>query len=41
MEKTELERALRDAGGEKAHAARSLGLSRSTLYYRLRKHGLD
>ncbi len=41
IEKAELERALRDAGGEKAQAARTLGLSRSTFYYRLRKHGLD
>jgi len=28
------------AQGSKAKAARALGVNRSTLYYRLRKHGL-
>jgi len=27
--------------GNIAHAARTLGINRSTLYYRLRKHGLE
>jgi transposase-like protein len=27
--------------GNIAHAARRLGINRSTLYYRLRKHGLE
>ncbi len=40
MERRALEGALRDAGGQKAEAARMLGLSRSTFYYRLHKHGL-
>ena len=40
IERLELERALREAGGQKAEAARALGLSRSTFYYRLQKHGL-
>jgi transposase-like protein len=29
------------AQGNIAHAARALGINRSTLYYRLRKHGLE
>jgi transposase-like protein len=29
------------SGGNIALAARSLGINRSTLYYRLRKHGLE
>lgn len=35
-----LQRALREAGGNRAKAARLLGISRPTLYYRLRKQGL-
>jgi len=27
--------------GNIAHAARALGINRSTLYYRMRKHGLE
>ncbi|MEZ6189399.1 MAG: sigma-54 dependent transcriptional regulator [Planctomycetota bacterium] len=40
VEKDELVRAMEAAKGSKAAAARSLGINRSTLYYRLRKHGL-
>jgi DNA-binding NtrC family response regulator len=29
------------AQGNIAHASRSLGINRSTLYYRMRKHGLE
>ena len=40
IERDELVRAMEEASGSKAAAARSLGINRSTLYYRLRKHGL-
>jgi Nif-specific regulatory protein len=40
LERDELIRAMDTAQGSKAKAARSLGVNRSTLYYRLRKHGL-
>jgi two-component system, NtrC family, response regulator AtoC len=40
IERDELVRAMEAASGSKAAAARSLGINRSTLYYRLRKHGL-
>ena len=33
--------AIDKAQGNIAHAARDLGINRSTLYYRLRKHGLE
>ncbi len=33
--------AIDSAQGNIAHAARALGINRSTLYYRLRKHGLE
>ena len=33
--------ALRSSGGNKARAARSLGLPRSTFFSQLKKHGLD
>ena len=39
-EKDELVRAMETAAGSKAKAARILGINRSTLYYRLKKHGL-
>jgi DNA-binding NtrC family response regulator len=35
-----LQKALREAGGNRAKAARLLGITRPTLYYRLRKQGL-
>jgi len=41
LERRELVRALQEARGSKAEAARLLGIQRSTLYYRLKKHGLD
>jgi Nif-specific regulatory protein len=40
LERDELIRAMDAAQGSKAKAARALGVNRSTLYYRLRKHGL-
>ena len=33
--------AVEQAAGNIAHAARALGINRSTLYYRMRKHGLE
>ena len=41
LERRELLRALERGGGSKAEAARILGINRSTLYYRLKKHGLS
>jgi len=41
MEKTMIERALRDARFNKSKAARQLGLSRTQLYVRLRRYGLQ
>ena len=40
IEHDELVRAMEESRGSKAAAARALGINRSTLYYRLRKHGL-
>jgi two-component system, NtrC family, response regulator HydG len=40
LEKEVLVKAMEDSKGSKAKAARELGINRSTLYYRLRKHGL-
>jgi transcriptional regulator with GAF, ATPase, and Fis domain len=40
-EKEQLVRALAAAGGNKAEAARALGLARSTMLSRLKKHGLS
>jgi DNA-binding NtrC family response regulator len=40
IEREGLIRAMEEAKGSKAGAARILGINRSTLYYRLRKHGL-
>jgi DNA-binding NtrC family response regulator len=41
QERTEIVAAIAEAQGNIAHAARRLGINRSTLYYRLRKHGLE
>lgn len=41
MERAAIEQALRDARFNKAKAARSLGLTRTQLYVRLRKYGLE
>ncbi len=41
QERAEIVSAIDRAQGNIAHAARALGINRSTLYYRLRKHGLD
>ena len=41
MERTRLLTALDRYHGHKADVARELGINRSTLYYRLRKHGLE
>ncbi|HKA90195.1 MAG TPA: sigma-54 dependent transcriptional regulator [Haliangiales bacterium] len=40
-EKREIMAAIDKNGGNIAGAARALGINRSTLYYRLRKHGLE
>jgi Nif-specific regulatory protein len=40
-EKREIMAAIDRLGGNIAGAARALGINRSTLYYRLRKHGLE
>ena len=40
-EKKEIMQAVEKCGGNIAGAARALGINRSTLYYRLRKHGLE
>ena len=41
QEKSEIVAAVERAQGNIAHAARSLGINRSTLYYRMRKHNLE
>jgi transcriptional regulator with GAF, ATPase, and Fis domain len=41
MERGELVRALASAAGNKAEAARALGLARSTFFSKLKKHGLS
>jgi transcriptional regulator with GAF, ATPase, and Fis domain len=41
QERTAIVSAIDVAHGNIAHAARALGINRSTLYYRLRKHGLE
>jgi transcriptional regulator with PAS, ATPase and Fis domain len=41
VERQAIERAMRSVSGNKARAARQLGISRTQLYFRLRKHGLD
>jgi Nif-specific regulatory protein len=41
QERAEIIAAIDQAQGNIAHAARTLGINRSTLYYRLRKHGLE
>jgi DNA-binding protein Fis len=40
-ERTMIEQALRDAGGNQTKAAQRLGISRDTLRYRLKKFGLS
>jgi transcriptional regulator with PAS, ATPase and Fis domain len=40
VERGHLEAALRKAGGNQSQAARLLGISRATLLYRIKKHGL-
>jgi len=40
-ERAMVEKALKDARYNKAKAARTLGLTRTQLYVRLRRHGLD
>jgi transcriptional regulator of acetoin/glycerol metabolism len=39
-ERSALERALREAGGNATEAARRLGIGRSTFYRKLGRHGL-
>jgi len=41
VERQAIERAMRDVHGNKSKAARQLGISRTQLYSRLRKHGLE
>jgi len=41
QERLEIIAAIDQSQGNIAHAARRLGINRSTLYYRLRKHGLE
>jgi two-component system response regulator AtoC/two-component system response regulator HupR/HoxA len=41
IERRELIKALEKHSGNKAEVARALGIHRTTLYYRLKKHGLD
>jgi DNA-binding NtrC family response regulator len=41
QERSAIVSAIDQAHGNIAHAARALGINRSTLYYRLRKHGLE
>jgi len=41
VERSHLEAALRKTGGNQSQAARLLGISRATLIYRMKKHGLD
>jgi transcriptional regulator with PAS, ATPase and Fis domain len=41
LERQAIERALRDVGGNKVKAAKQLGISRTQLYGRLRKFGLE
>jgi transcriptional regulator with PAS, ATPase and Fis domain len=41
VERQAIERALRNVSGNKTRAARQLGISRTQLYFRLRKHGLE
>src|SRR5262249_10213476 len=41
VERSTIERAMKDMGGNVSKAARMLGISRTQLYSRLRKHGFD
>jgi transcriptional regulator with PAS, ATPase and Fis domain len=41
VERQVIERAMRQVNGNKSRAARQLGISRTQLYSRLRKHGLE
>jgi transcriptional regulator with GAF, ATPase, and Fis domain len=41
QERNEIVTAVEHAQGNIAHASRALGINRSTLYYRMRKHGLE
>jgi transcriptional regulator with PAS, ATPase and Fis domain len=41
VERQTIERAMREVNGNKSRAARQLGISRTQLYFRLRKYGLE
>jgi DNA-binding NtrC family response regulator len=41
VERQAIERAMRNVSGNKTRAARQLGISRTQLYHRLRKYGLE
>ncbi len=40
-EKRQIERALRDTGGQISHAAKRLGVSRTTLWEKMRRYGIE
>ena len=40
IERSHLDAALKKTGGNQSQAARLLGISRATLIYRMKKHGL-
>ena len=41
IERRTIERVMREVKGNKAQASRELGITRTQLYMRLRKHGLE
>jgi DNA-binding NtrC family response regulator len=41
VERSHLDAALKKTGGNQSQAARLLGISRATLLYRMKKHGLS
>ena len=41
IERRAIEQVMREVNGNKVRASRQLGISRTQLYLRLRKHGLD
>jgi len=41
IERCTIERVMRETNGNKEHASRKLGISRTQLYGRLRKYGLE
>jgi DNA-binding NtrC family response regulator len=41
VERDLIAKALKESGNNRSRAARLLGITRSQLYYRMQKHGLD